>query len=65
MAIFLGGAITVLPVILTIVRPREAFTRHTASAALFTQTRKARDCGPLFAMTIQRIGYPIPMDRVE
>src|SRR5690348_7060176 len=31
MAIFLGGTITSLPVLLTLVRPRDAFTRHTVA----------------------------------
>ena len=31
MAIFLGGAITSLPVFLTLARPRDAFTRHTVA----------------------------------
>jgi signal transduction histidine kinase/DNA-binding response OmpR family regulator len=31
LAIFLGGAITSLPVFLTLVRPRDAFTRHTVA----------------------------------
>jgi hypothetical protein len=31
LAIFLGGAITSLPVFLTLVRPTEAFTRHTVA----------------------------------
>jgi two-component system, sensor histidine kinase and response regulator len=32
LAVFLGGAITSLPVFLTIARPNEAFTRHTVAA---------------------------------
>ena len=31
MAVFLGGAITSLPVFLTLARPRDAFTRHTVA----------------------------------
>ena len=31
LAVFLGGAITSLPVLLTLIRPREAFTRHTVA----------------------------------
>jgi len=31
LAVFLGGAITALPVFLTIARPRDAFTRHTVA----------------------------------
>jgi len=31
LAVFLGGAITSLPVFLTIVRPRDAFTRYTVA----------------------------------
>src|SRR5258706_16204209 len=31
LAVFLGGAITSLPVFLTLVRPRDAFTRHTVA----------------------------------
>ena len=31
MAVFLGGAITSLPVFLTLIRPRDAFTRHTVA----------------------------------
>ncbi len=31
LALFLGGAITSLPVFLTLVRPRDAFTRHTVA----------------------------------
>src|SRR5216684_3340341 len=31
LAVFLGGAITSLPVFLTLVRPRAAFTRHTVA----------------------------------
>jgi two-component system sensor histidine kinase/response regulator len=31
LAVFLGGAITSLPVFLTLVRPQEAFTRHTVA----------------------------------
>jgi len=31
LAVFLGGAITSLPVFLTLIRPRDAFTRHTVA----------------------------------
>ena len=31
LAVFLGGAITSLPVFLALLRPREAFTRHTVA----------------------------------
>src|SRR5260221_2026571 len=39
LAVFLGGAITSLPVFLTLVRPRDAFTRHTVAVCQMLMSR--------------------------